>query len=88
MNQSNNDLDSKMDTQIDFTTPATRFSVKNDDELNNGVAYFKENGYAVFSNIMDQDEVNINKDLLWKFLESASSGLLQRDKPDTWSNPW
>ncbi len=88
MNESDNYLNSQSTTQIDFTTSTPRFSVKNDIEINDGVAYLKENGYAVFCDVMNEDEINKNKDLLWKFLESVSNGGLQRNNPDTWSNPW
>jgi len=37
VNQSNDDLNSNSSTQIDFTTPTPRFSVKDEDELNNGI---------------------------------------------------
>jgi len=47
----------------------------------------KKNGYVVFSDVMNPDEINLNKDLLWKVLESASNSLLQRGDPDTWLNP-
>ncbi len=48
MNESDNYLNSQSTTQIDFTTSTPRFSVKNDIGINDGIAYFKENGYAVF----------------------------------------
>ncbi len=87
MNQSNDDLNSNSSTQIDFTIPTPRFSVKDEDELNDGIAYLKKNGYVVFSDVMNPDEINLNKDLLWKVLESASNSLMQRGDPDTWLNP-
>ena len=88
MNQSSEDLDSRNTTPVDYTSSTPRFSVASDDELNNGIAYLKENGYVVISDVMNQGEINVNKDLLWKFLESASNGQLRRNDPDTWSNPW
>jgi hypothetical protein len=79
---------SKNDIQIDHTTPTARYSVKNDDTLNEGLAYLNENGYVVISDVINHDEIDENKKLLWKFLEDASHGQIQRDQPETWSNPW
>ena len=87
MNQANND--STMNTnQIDYTTPSPRFSVTNDKELQDGFTYLNENGYVVISDVMNQDQINDDKQLLWKFIENASNGAIKRDDPDTWSNQW
>ena len=75
-------------TQIDYTTPAPRFSVTNDDTLNDGLTYLTENGYTVISDIMNGDEIALNKDLLWKFLETVGNSSIRRDDPETWSNEW
>jgi hypothetical protein len=83
-NQNSGDINS----QIDYTIPAPRFSVTNDETLNAGLAYLNEHGYAVISDIMNQDEININKDLLWKFLENFPDSTIRRDDPETWSNQW
>ncbi|CAF1266991.1 unnamed protein product [Rotaria sp. Silwood1] len=74
--------------QIDYTTPSPRFSVTNDKELQDGFTYLNENGYVVISDVLNQDEINENKQLLWKFIENASKGAIKRDDPDTWSNQW
>ena len=87
MNQSNNNSDN-VSSQIDYTTPTPRFSVTNDDTLNDGIAYLNEHGYAVISDVMNQDEINVNKDLLWSFLETVSNHAIQRHDPETWSNYW
>lgn len=73
---------------IDYTTPAPRFSVTNDSTLNDAVAYLNQNGYVVISDIMNEDEINANKDLLWNFLENVSNHTIQRHDPETWSNQW
>jgi sugar lactone lactonase YvrE len=83
MTESNN-----TSTQIDYTTSTPRFSVTNEDTLKEGVAYLNEHGYAVISDIMDQEEINVNKDLLWKFLENVPNTTIQRNDPETWSNQW
>jgi hypothetical protein len=87
MSESNQTSDMNS-AQIDFTTPTPRFSVTNEDTLNDGIAYLNENGYVVISDIMNQDEINGNKELLWKFLEKVSNNTIQRGDPETWSNQW
>ncbi|CAF0719318.1 unnamed protein product [Adineta steineri] len=74
--------------QIDYTTSSPRFSVTNDDALKDAIAYLDQHGYAVISDIMNQDEININKDLLWKFIENASNNTIDRKDPQTWSKEW
>ena len=83
-----NQMHDKISSQIDYTTSTPRFSVTNDDTLKDGIAYLNENGYAVISDIMNQDEINVNKDLLWKYLENVSNNTIQRNDPETWSNEW
>ncbi|CAF0891011.1 unnamed protein product [Rotaria sordida] len=87
MSEANKTSDN-INTQIDYTTPTPRFSVTNDNTLKNGLAYLMENGYAVISDIMNQDEIIENKNLLWKFIENVSNGTIRRDDPETWSNGW
>ena len=77
-----------MDPYIDYTTPTPRFSVTNETTLNEGIAYLSEHGYVVISDVMSQDEIEVNKNLLWKFLAEATNGSVDRDDPDTWSNQW
>ena len=77
-----------MSTTIDYTTPSPRFSVTNQDTLKDGINYLNEHGYVVISDIMNQDEINFNKDLLWKFLDNMSNNTIRRNDPETWSNEW
>ena len=77
-----------IDPSIDYTTPTPRFSVTNETTLNDGIAYLNEHGYAVISDVMSEDEIDVNKNLLWKFLAKASNGTIDRDDPETWSNQW
>ena len=74
--------------QIDYTTETPRFSVLDQESLNNGIAYLNEYGYAVFSNVSNEQEIEQSKDLLWKFMDRYSKGAIQRNNPDTWSNNW
>ena len=76
-------------SSIDYGTPTPRFSVLNDDTLDNGITYLNEHGYAVIGDMLNQDEINLGKDLLWKFLENCpTNGKIRRDDPNTWSNDW
>jgi len=77
-----------INSSIDYTTPSPRFSVTNKDTLKDGLNYLNENGYVVISDIMNSDEINQNKDLLWQFLENASNNTIQRNDPQTWANNW
>jgi hypothetical protein len=73
---------------IDHTTPTPRYSVTNEQSLNDGIAYLNEYGYAVFSDVMQQEEIERKKDLLWNFLENIPNRNIRRDNPDTWSDGW
>jgi hypothetical protein len=37
---------------------------------------------------MSEDEINFNKELLWKFLENIPGHHIQRTDPTTWSKNW
>ncbi|CAF1081252.1 unnamed protein product [Adineta steineri] len=86
-NEINYSLD-KNDIQIDYTTLTPRFSVTNTDSLNDGITHLNEHGYAIFSDIMLPNEININKELLWNFLENIPGRHIQRNDSTTWSNNW
>jgi hypothetical protein len=76
------------DIYIDHTTLTPRYSVINNESLNDGMTHLNEHGYAIFSDIMLPDEININKELLWTFLENIPGRIIQRNNPTTWSNNW
>ena len=75
--------------RIDDMTPSLRFSVHDQAKLNEGIAHLNEYGYAVFSDVMQLNEVEENKELLWQFLERIPSPYhnIRRDQPQTW-NVW
>ncbi|CAF0806442.1 unnamed protein product [Adineta ricciae] len=87
ISEENYSLD-KNQVRIDYTTLTSRFSVMHTNSLNEGVAHLNEHGYAIFSDIMLQDEINTNKDLLWKFLENIPGRQIRRNDPMTWSDNW
>ncbi|CAF1076364.1 unnamed protein product [Rotaria sordida] len=78
----------KNSIRIDHTTLTPRYSITNEESLNEGINYLNEHGYAVFSDVLSQDEININKDLLWKFFETIPGCNIRRDDPSTWSTYW
>ena len=88
MTESTSQASNSVPHPIDYTTPAPRFSVKNDETLKAGLAYLDEHGYAVISDVLDQDEINENKNLVWKYLENTSNNCIRRGEPETWSNNW
>jgi hypothetical protein len=75
--------------RIDDTIPSARFSVRSQTTLDEGIAHFNQYGYAVFSDVMELDKVEENKELLWQFLEYLPSPYnhIRRDQPYTW-NYW
>ncbi len=74
--------------RIDHTTLTPRYSVTNNESLTDGINYLNEHGYAVFSDVLSQDEINFNKELLWRFFENIPGRHYRRDDPSTWSNNW
>lgn len=77
-----------MTNSIDYTTATPRFSVKDVESFKAGIDYLNEHGYAVISDVLNEDEVKESKELLWKFIETATNGSVQHDNPQTWSNNW
>ena len=77
-----------MTNSIDYSTGTPRFSVKNVESFKEGIDYLNENGYAVISDVLNDNEIKESKELLWKFIEKATNGSVQHDDPHTWSNNW
>jgi hypothetical protein len=74
---------------VDYQLISPRFSVQNIEELQQGIEHLNERGYAVFSNILTNDEINNSVDLLWKHLESLKNPFsIQRNDPTTWDTYW
>jgi hypothetical protein len=77
----------EVDVEYDVTSP--RFSVHNTEELQQGVEHLNEHGYAVFSNILSNDEVKNSVDLFWKHLESLKQPYhIRRSDPQSWNRRW
>jgi hypothetical protein len=74
---------------VDYETPSPRFSVQNMEEIQQGVEYLDEHGYAVFSNVLSNDQIDHSVDLLWKHFENLKAPFrIRRDCPQTWNKPW
>lgn len=79
----------KKTKSVNYQVITPRFSVQNNDELQQGVEYLTEHGYAVFSDILTNDEINNGIDLLWKHLENLKKPCyIRRDNPETWDMNW
>lgn len=77
-----------MTNSIDYTATTPRFSLNNPQSFKDGIDYLNEHGYAVISDVLNDDDINESKALLWKFIETTTDGSVQRDDPKTWSNNW
>ncbi|CAF1285120.1 unnamed protein product [Rotaria magnacalcarata] len=73
---------------VDYEMTSPRFSVQNIDELQQGIDHLNERGYAVFSEILTNDEISNSIDLLWKHLEKLPPYCIRRNDPETWKECW
>jgi len=75
--------------EVDYEGISPRFSFHNIEELQQGVEHLDEHGYAIFSNVLSNDEVNNSVDLLWNYLENLKAPYhIRRNDPQTWDKPW
>lgn len=72
--------------RIDHTGECPRFSVTDDSAFDDGIAYMREHGYAVFSEVIEPKDVEDHQELLWQFLEGIPHLPIRRDDPKTWHN--
>ncbi len=78
---------SKVPVDYELITP--RYSVQNIEELHQGIDHLNERGYAVFSDILTNNEINHSIDLFWKHLEGLKKPFcIRRDDPTTWDEDW
>lgn len=74
---------------VNYEETPPRFSVHNTEELQQGIEYLEEHGYAVFSDVHSADQVKESTDLLWKFLENLEEPYnIRRDNPQSWNKYW
>lgn len=81
------EIDSK-GIRIDARTGNPRFSIDDETSLNNGLRFMAENGFAVFSGVISQEQIPEKKNLAWDFLENMPNSKIRRDDPKTWSSGW
>eukprot|EP01089_Gocevia_fonbrunei_P007048 TRINITY_DN1806_c0_g3_i1.p1 TRINITY_DN1806_c0_g3~~TRINITY_DN1806_c0_g3_i1.p1 ORF type:complete len:340 (-),score=75.15 TRINITY_DN1806_c0_g3_i1:56-1075(-) len=67
-------------------TPFRPPSFEVDDE--EGYKYLEEHGYVVFTNVLNQEEVEKGKNLAWEFLEKLPNASIKRDDHNSWSEGW
>lgn len=74
---------------VDYQLISPRFSVGKIDELQQGVEHLNERGYAVFSDILSQDQISHGTDLFWQHLEGLKRPFsIRRNDPTTWNEQW
>lgn len=74
---------------IDYKTISPRFSVHNQEQIEQGIEHLNEQGYAVFSDILTSEEIISNIDLFWEYLEHLSTPYeIRRDDTKTWDIAW
>jgi len=82
-------LEKKREVEVDYEVNSPRFSVRNVEECQQGVEYLNEHGYAIFSNVLSNEEVDTGVDLLWKFFENLKKPYhIRRNDPQTWDDAW
>jgi len=74
--------------KVDYRTACPRFSCQNRDTLATGLRHLEEHGYVVISDVLDQDEINTAKNLIWQHLEGLKAPYkIKRGQINTW-NQW
>lgn len=77
------------EVKVDYEGVSPRFSVHSAKELQQGVEHLDEHGYAIFSDVLSNDQITKSTDLLWKFLEDLEPPFhIRRIYPQTWDTPW
>lgn len=76
------------DVRIEYRRQCARFSCQDPQTLADGLRHLEEHGYAVISDVLDEDEVNTAKNLIWQHLEGLKSPYkIKRGQIHTW-NQW
>jgi hypothetical protein len=80
---------SESEIAVDYQIISPRYSAQDIEEIQQGIDHLNERGYAVFSNILSNDEINHGIDLFWKHLEGLTKPFsIRRDDPTTWDDEW
>ena len=74
---------------VDYQSLSPRFSVQKIEEIQQGIEHLNERGYAVFSDILNNDQINHSIELFWRYLEGLKPPFsIRRDDPTTWNEHW
>ncbi|CAF3572970.1 unnamed protein product [Adineta steineri] len=78
----------RVGVKIDYRTVSQRFSCQDPQTLADGLRHLEQHGYTVISDVLDESEVNIAKNLIWQHLEGLKSPYkIKRGQIQTW-NQW
>ncbi|CAF0728142.1 unnamed protein product [Adineta steineri] len=78
----------RVGVKIDYRTVSQRFSCQDPQTLADGLRHLQQHGYTVISDVLDESEVNIAKNLIWQHLEGLKSPYkIKRGQIQTW-NQW
>lgn len=84
VDEANAFIQDKHGLKIDYGHKPERFSIRNQTEIDRAIEHLAEEGYAVFTDLMDNDEVEQHRNRLWTFLESIPNLHIERNNPNTW----
>jgi hypothetical protein len=78
----------RVGVKIDYRTQAQRFSCQDPETLANGLRHLEEYGYTIISDVLNENEVNTAKNLIWQHLEGLKAPYkIKRGQIHTW-NQW
>ena len=78
----------RVGVKVDYRSGTTRFSCQDAESLAAALRHLDEHGYAVISDVMDEDEINTAKNLIWQHLEGLKSPYkIKRGQTNNW-NQW
>ncbi len=74
--------------KVDYRTRAQRFSCHDPQTLADGLRHLEQHGYTVISDVLDENEIDTAKNLIWQHLEGLKSPYkIKRGQIHTW-NQW
>jgi len=53
-----------------------------------GYKFLEQHGYAVFKDVLTQEEIEKSRGLAWDFLENFSGSTIKREDPSSWDTNW
>lgn len=74
--------------RIEYRRKCQRFSCQDPQTLADGLRHLNQHGYTVISDVLDEDQVNDAKNLIWQHLEGLKAPYkIKRGQIQTW-NQW